>query len=92
MRGQPDVAIDPQGNAVAAWERSNSSNLIIQGAGYDAAGPLLDRLLMPKSGIAGAPLSFSVSPLDASSTLGATNWSFGDATSATGTTVTHTYT
>ena len=88
---EPQVTVDPQGNAVAVWERSNGTNEIIQGAGYDAAGPLLSALSIPTTGTAGQPLSFSVSPLDVWSTLGTTSWSFGDGASANGTSVTHVY-
>ncbi len=87
----PQVALDPQGNAVAVWYRNIGANTIVQGAGYDAAGPLLRALSIPSSGVAGQPLSFSVSPLDVWSALGSTSWGFGDGTSATGLGVTHAF-
>jgi hypothetical protein len=87
----PEVALDPQGNAVAVWYRNIGANTIVQGAGYDAAGPLLRALSIPSSGVAGQPLSFSVSPLDVWSALGSTSWGFGDGTSATGLGVTHAF-
>jgi hypothetical protein len=87
----PQVAFDRQGNAVAVWERFNGTNFIVQGAGYDAAGPLLRGVSIPTAGSAGQLLSFSVSPLDVWSALGATSWGFGDGTSATGMSVTHAY-
>jgi hypothetical protein len=37
---EPQVALDPHGNAVAVWDRTNGANYIVQGAGYDAAGLL----------------------------------------------------
>jgi PKD domain len=83
----PQVAVDPQGNAIAVWSR----NFTIQAAGYDAAGPLLRGLSIPASGTAGIPVSLSVSPLDVWSALGATDWSFGDGQTGTGETLTHTY-
>ena len=89
--GEPQVAVDAQGDAVAAWPRSYGTNEVVQAAGYDAAGPLLNGLLIPTSGSAGQPLTFSVSPLDVWSALGATSWSFGDGAAATGTSVMHTY-
>jgi len=85
------VAVDPQGNATAVWEASNGANSIVHAAGYDAAGPLLRSLSMPTTGIAGQPLSFSVSPFDVWSALGETSWSFGDGGGARGTSATHTY-
>ncbi len=86
-----DTAVDEEGNAVAAWQRSDGTHTIAQSAGYDAAGPLLLGVSIPASGVAGQPLSFSVSPLDAWSAIGSTDWSFGDGTSATGAAVAHTY-
>jgi hypothetical protein len=83
----PQVAVDPQGNATAIWSR----NFTVQAAGYDAAGPLLRGLSIPASGTAGIPVSFSISPLDVWSAIGATDWSFGDGQTATGETPTHTY-
>ncbi len=87
--GEPHVAIDGQGDAVAAWAGHEAA---AEAAGYDAAGPLLNGLQIPATGIARQPVSFSVSPLDVWSSLGTTSWSFGDGTSTSGTSVTHTYT
>jgi hypothetical protein len=86
----PWVAIDPEGNAVAAWE-VQSSNISVEATGYDA-GPLLTGLEIPTTGTVGQPVSFSSSPLAVWSALGATSWSFGDGTSASGTSATHVYT
>lgn len=85
-----DVAVDPRGNAVAVWQRAEGGWYVVQGVGYDAAGPLLSGLAIPDSGIVGQPLSFSVSPLDVWSAL-TTTWSFGDGADADGTSVAHTY-
>jgi hypothetical protein len=90
--GSPQLAVDPAGNAVAVWQRLDSSaNYIMQAAGYDAAGPLLQGLSAPATGTAGQPLSLSVAPLDVWSALGATSWSFGDGGAANATSVTHAY-
>ncbi len=86
---EPEVAVDGQGNAATVWKLGAPS--IIEAAGYDAAGPLLDSLSIPSSGVVGNALSFSVSPLDVWSSLGATSWSFGDGASQAGTSVTHAY-
>jgi PKD repeat protein len=64
----------------------------VQAAGYDFAGPQLLGLSIPAAGVAGIPVSFSVSPLDVFSGVSSTGWSFGDGQSATGTAVSHTYT
>ena len=82
---EPAVAMDEQGNGVAAWHRLDGKGFYIaEAAGYDAAGPLLNSLAIPASGTVGQSLAFSVSPLDVWSALGATTWSFGDGASAVG--------
>jgi hypothetical protein len=86
-----EVAFDPQGNALAIWQRVDGTNWNLQGAGYDAAGPVLRSLSVPASGVAGRPLSFSVSPFDVWSSLGATSWTFGDGETAMGAATAHTY-
>jgi hypothetical protein len=86
------VAVDGQGNAAAVWTRSDGTHEIVQAAGYAAAGPQLNMLLIPAGGSVGTPLAFSVSPLSVWSTVGASSWSFGDGSGAPGTNVTHTYT
>jgi len=84
---QVALAADAEGDALAVWEGAED----IEAAAYDAAGPRLRSLSVPTTGTAGVPLSFSVSPLDAWSTVGGTTWSFGDGGSAAGTTAAHTY-
>jgi len=86
------VAIDAQGDAVALWVRAETSGAApVQAAAYDAAGPALNGLAIPATAVAGQPVAFAVSPLDAWSTLGATTWSFGDGGSAVGASTTHTF-
>jgi PKD domain len=89
---QPQFAFDSHGNGVAVWTRYNGTNTFTQTAGLDAAGPLLNDLSIPPTGVAGAPVLLSVSPLDVWSPLAGTSWSFGDGQTATGATVSHTYT
>jgi PKD repeat protein len=87
------VAFDEQGDAVAVWDHDNGTSEVIESAGYVAAvGPRLNSLSIPTTGVVGEPITLSVSPLDVWSVLGGTSWSFGDGTSAIGTSVTHTYT
>jgi hypothetical protein len=86
------VAVDGQGNAAAVWTRFDGEHNVVQAAGYAAAGPQLNMLVIPSSGVVGTPLSFSVSPLSVWSTLGVSGWSLGDGSAASGTNVTHTYT
>ena len=86
--GGPQVAFDERGDALAAWVGADG----IQTAGYVATGPVLNNVSIPAEGTVGQPLTFSVSPFDVWSISGETSWSFGDGTSASGTSVTHTYT
>jgi hypothetical protein len=86
--GGPQVAFDERGDALAAWVGADG----IQVAGYVATGPVLNNVSIPAEGTVGQPLTFSVSPLDVWSVSGETIWSFGDGASASGTSVTHTYT
>jgi hypothetical protein len=89
----PEVALDDQGNAVAAWQwlasLRNGGLTTVQAAGFDAAGPTLDALSIPSSGLVGHSLSFNVTPNDVWSTLGVTSWDFGDGGTATGTNAAH---
>ena len=87
----PQVAIDPAGDAVAVWDRSNGANTIVQAAGYDFAGPQLKGLSIPVSGTVRTPVSFGVSPLDTWSGVASTTWSFGDGQNASGAAVPHVY-
>jgi hypothetical protein len=89
--GIAEIAVDPDGNAVAIWRRSNGANMIVQAAGYDGAGPLLGALSIPVRGAPGQPLRFSVKPLDVWSRVKATRWRFGDGHGSRGGRVTHVY-
>ena len=88
---EPQIAVDPEANAVAVWSRFDGANSIVQSAGYDAAGPRLRSLLIPTAGTVRQPLAFSVSPFDVWSAIGSVNWSFGDGATASGAGVSHTY-
>ncbi|HWH19401.1 MAG TPA: PKD domain-containing protein [Solirubrobacterales bacterium] len=88
---RPQIAVDAGGDAVATWGHYDGHSYTVQADGYDVAGPQLRGLSIPASGTVGTPLSFSVSPLDVWSAVGATTWSFGDGGSAVGTSVSHTF-
>ena len=90
--GVPDVTTDTDGNFYATFGQTdfmNPSQGEVAFAVADAAGPSLGSLSFQTSGGVDEDFSFSVSPLDAWSALGATTWSFGDDTSASGTSVSH---
>jgi|GEM_PF-6198476 len=86
----PTLAGDGSGDAMAAWERANPSNLyMVEAASYDV-GPRIAGLGAPASGVAGVALPFTVSAVDPLSPVSA-QWTFGDGAKAAGTSVTHAY-
>jgi hypothetical protein len=86
------VALDAQGNAAAVWRRFDGTHYIVQAAGYQIAGPRLNMLQIPASGVAGTSLLFSVSPFSVWGIVASTSWSWGDGSPTTpGASVTHTY-
>jgi hypothetical protein len=87
---EPNVALGSHG-AAAVWLSWNGSEEIAMGATDESTPPLLQSLSIPTTGSEGQPVAFSVSPLDPWSALGPTKWSFGDGSTTTGTSVTHTY-
>jgi hypothetical protein len=87
----PQVALDPAGDAVALWSREDGTNAIVQAIGYDRAGPLLRALSIPAAGTVRQPVSFSVSPFDFWSPIGPVSWTFGDGSGAAGAAVSHAF-
>ena len=85
------IRFDAQGDATAAFAFAGSTTQTVEAAGFDAAGPRLDNLAIPASGVAGAPLSFSVSPTDVWSPIASTGFAFGDGSTAGGASATHSY-
>lgn len=83
----PIVRVDAVGDVIIGTRPGQSATLIA----LDNAGPMLRDLTAPSTVATGASASFSVSPVDTWSALGATTWDFGDGTTATGTTATHTF-
>ena len=86
----PTVAMDPDGNGVAAWQRGTPQRRRWSLAGFDGAGPRLSPSI-PASGKTGQALTFGVSATDVWSSVQSIGWSFADGSTATGTPVTHTY-
>jgi hypothetical protein len=80
----PSIAVDPNGNAVVLYDGH-----AIDAATYSA--PWISGVsIIPTTGTAGTPVTFSASPHDVWSPL-ATSWTFGDGAQTTGTAVAHTY-
>jgi hypothetical protein len=87
----PVVGIDAQDNAIAVWSQSIGSDYLLQAAGYDA-GPDPRSLQIPTQGVVGQPLQFSQAPLGVWNPVLSAGFAFGDGTSASGYSATHTYT
>jgi hypothetical protein len=87
----PQVAVDGQGNGIAVWTDFRQTTESVLAAGYDGAGPQLRSLSVPATGTAGQAVSDSVSPFDVWSSVPSTTWNFGDGSTASGTSVSHTY-
>jgi PKD domain len=87
----PEVALDPDGDGAVAWAHYDGRSFVIQAAGYDGAGPVLDKLSVPVSGVAGTRLMFSVAPRDVWSAVSSIHWSFGDGTVGGGKLTSHIY-
>lgn len=85
---KPSVAVDPDGDALVAWNEGN----VIGASADDAAPPHLRDLTVPATATAGASITLSVRPVDLWSALDTTTWDFGDGQSGTGDSVTHVYT
>ncbi len=89
----PAIAAGGDGSFVAAWSATDglTPTREITAATLDAAGPVLDDLVVPATGTVGQPVAVAVTPHDVWSAVGDTDWSFGDGATATGTTATHVY-
>jgi hypothetical protein len=88
---RPVAGFDAQGNAAALWRHfDQSSNELVDVAGYDAAPPQLRSLSVPATGQAGATLPFGVDAVDVWSPF-TTTWTFGDSTTATGNETSHVF-
>jgi hypothetical protein len=86
----PAVGIDGQDNAIAVWSQSVGPNYLLQAAGYDA-GPDPRGLQLPTQGVVGQPLQFAQAPLGVWNPVLSEGFAFGDSTSASGSSATHTY-
>jgi len=89
--GFPELALDPEGDAVAVFGRHGADGPYVQATGYDFVAPRLSGFQLPATGTVGEPVDFAVSVFDVFPF--ATSWTFGDGRpGAAGESVTHTYT
>jgi PKD domain len=88
----PIVGIDGSGNAVVAWQQFGLSPSVIAIRELRANGPILERVAIPKRGIARKNVRFAVQPVPWGAPLATRpRWLFGDGRTASGLTVTHAY-
>lgn len=83
------VAIDSAGNAAAVWRAADP--LTTQAAVFDVTRPELTSTSIPSLVRAGRATSFTASPFDAWSPIDPVTWSFGDASTAIGSSVVHSF-
>jgi hypothetical protein len=87
---QPKVGIAGAAGAAAVWRDDDGSNQIVMSAVYDAKPPSFSSVDVPATGTAGSAAAFTAAAADDWSVPTVT-WDFGDGTSGTGTSVSHTY-
>ncbi len=85
-----NAAMDTGGDGVVGFTIEGGENLLEESL-LDAGGPTLENVSIPTAATAGAPVSFSVAPVDQVDPAPGVSWSFGDASTASGNTVTHTF-
>ena len=85
----PQVSVDPAGNATAAWARKDGASWIVQARGLDAAGPVVTEITGTSSRVSARGRAFSVKAFDVWSSVASTRWTFPDGSTATGTSVSY---
>jgi hypothetical protein len=85
----PQVALDPSGNATTVWSHHDGSGYVVEARGLDAAGPVVTEITGATPAGAGRVRAYSVKAHDVWSRVASTRWTFADGTTATGTSVTH---
>lgn len=87
------VGADAHGSATLAWTAADPENgdPIVKAATFDGTGPIQSGVTIPSTAKVDVPSAFSLSAKDVASATGATTWSFGDDSTATGTSANHTY-
>lgn len=86
-----DVAMDRQGNALAVWATTATPSTVEAGE-LDGTGPVFARVDVPERATARVAVTMSAETVAwASPVTGAPHWTFGDGSSADGTTVRHVF-
>jgi PKD domain-containing protein len=88
-----NVALTGEGRGVAVWEVISGDRVTVLSKELDGKGPILDRVVAPKRVVpVGASTPFSVRAAPWAAPLaGIPQWTFGDASSASGARVSHRY-
>lgn len=88
----PRVSIDASGRALAIWTRRGPGESVVESSDLAGAGPVFSAVTIPTKRPAGKPVQFSVkSSAWGAPVVGQPLWRFGDTRTASGQTVTHTY-
>ncbi|HEV3322928.1 MAG TPA: PKD domain-containing protein [Solirubrobacteraceae bacterium] len=85
-----NAAMDSNGDGAVGYTIQGSEDLP-EVSLLDAGGPTLKNVSIPATATAGTPVSFSVAPVDQVDSTPGVSWAFGDASTASGDTVTHTF-
>jgi hypothetical protein len=85
------LTADGLGDGIATWRHFGTSQTNLEWAAFDHAPPSLAGASIPEHAVAGVPVLFSASPLDAFSALEPSSWGFGDGGAASGSSVSHAY-
>lgn len=83
------IAMDSTGNAAVVWRAAEPRTT--QAAMFDVTKPELRSVSIPSTVRAGRPISFAAFPFDAWSPVNSVSWAFGDAFTATGPDVVHSF-
>ena len=85
-----NAAMDSDGDGVVGFTTQGGEELS-EVSLLDAGGPTLQKVSIPATASAGLPVAFSVTPVDQVDPTPGVSWAFGDASTASGDTVTHTF-
>ena len=87
-----DLTVDAAGDVTTVWRiKVDASTYNIEAAGLDVAGPVVTTFGVPAAGVAGKGVAFAVAATDNWSGVASYAWTFGDAGTAAGPSITHTY-
>ena len=89
--GPPRLAVARSGDVLVLWGEVGPSTFQPQYATYDVAGPVLRTFRRVGRAVAGHPVTYQASAVDAWSPVRTYSWSFGDGSTAAGPATTHTY-